>query len=282
MPLFKKTIRMSEYQRVFFNSSLTEPIDGISGATYNAQRKTILLVRNVSGGAGHTYEYDLNGKHLRTITHSNFVDTEALCWMYNDIYAIGEENPNNRITIVRIPDDATTVNRNNFTTTSFSTGLAYANLGIEGVAYDALRNCLYFITEKSSAGTSNSGTWPVWQMNISDGSKTALFDLVTVVGSAGIATDVSDMQYDSVSQLFYISSQESAKILVFTRNGVLVDQAPITGFTQIEGFGLSSSKDFMFVSSEVKEFGIFKLKNARQKNILCSKTSRGIKQGVLR
>lgn len=244
--------RLSEFSQNLFVPTLTGPTDGISGVTYSPVTGTIFAVRNVSGQAGHIYEYDLAGNLLRTITNSNFVDTEGLCWMYGDTFAIAEENPNNRLTVVTIAPGQTTLNRNNHLSTSFSSGFAYANLGIEGVAYDPVRDLLYFITEKSSLGTNNTGVWSLNVMNPSTGAVSVLFSLIAPL--AGLATDVADIHYDSDSNQFYLLSEESDRIVRLSYTGTVLESLAIAGMNQPEGLSFTPDMRTMFVVGEVREY----------------------------
>src|SRR4030095_6877902 len=65
-------------------SSIVGVSSGISGATYNPRSGTVFVVRNQSGAAGTIYELTIDGALIRTITNSNFIDTEAIEWVGYD------------------------------------------------------------------------------------------------------------------------------------------------------------------------------------------------------
>jgi uncharacterized protein YjiK len=69
---------LPHYTQQLYNGNLTAIMDGLSGATWNADTGTLFLIRNVSSGGGHSYEYTADGTLVRTITQTGFVDTEAI------------------------------------------------------------------------------------------------------------------------------------------------------------------------------------------------------------
>lgn len=272
-----RLFRLADFSRVKFVGTLSGPADGVSGITYSPITNSVYAIRNLSGGAAATYEYDLEGNLLRTITHSNFVDTEGICWMYGDTFAICEENPNNRITVVTITAAQTTLDRNNHLSTSFSTGLAYLNLGLEGAAYDPDRDLLYFTTEKSSLGTSTTGIWPVYSMNPATGAMAELFDLVPIIGTPAVATDIADIYFDPFSQHIFLLSEESNKVMELAYDGTLISQLAISGFNQPEGLTFTPDMLTMFVSGEVRELGRYERNRTprinRNENVVGSGTA---------
>lgn len=272
-----RLFRLADFSRVKFVGALSGPADGISGVTYSPITNTVFAIRNQSGAAAATYEYDLEGNLLRTITHSNFTDTEGICWMSGDTFAICEENPENRITVVTIAAGQTTLNRNNHLSTSFATGLAYGNLGIEGAAYCPDRNLLYFTTEKSSAGTPNTGTWPVYSMDPATGAMVPLFDLVPIIGVPAIATDIADIYFDALSQHFFLLSEESDKVIELAYDGTFIGQLALTGLNQPEGLCFTPNMETMFVSGEVRELARYERNRTprinRQEQVIGSGTA---------
>lgn len=227
------------------------PADGLSGITYSPVTGTIFGVRNVSSGQSATYEWDLAGNLLRTITHSNFTDTEGICWMYGDTFAISEENPVNRITIVTIVDGQTTLDRNDFLATSFSTGISAGNLGVEGSGYDGIRDLLYFTTEKPVAGL-----WQLFSMNPSTGAVAVICDITATVGA--VTTDISDIYYDWRTEHVFLLSHENSKVIEINLSGTVIRQLTITGFTQPEGLAFNETKEFMFITGEPAQWARYR------------------------
>lgn len=241
------------------------PTGGISSATYNAKRNTILFSDQVSAAAGRLFEVNMEGRLLRTITNSNYQDTEGVCWMYDTTYAIVEEDVQtpagtpSRITIAVIGDAATTNERTaagNVTYELTGTGLGdLGNLGAEGVSYDPDRNLLYFCTEKSSTGVANSGIWNIWSLDPVNGNIAAVCDILQSIGIAGVATDISDMYFDRNSQCFYLLSDESNKVIKIDMAGKVIEQLSVPSWTQPEGLAFTPNMGTMIIVGEVDEFG---------------------------
>lgn len=223
------------------------PASDLSGLTFSPVTGTLFGIKNVPSGDSQILEYDLDGTVLRTITTTNFTDTEGITWMCGHKFAISEENPVNRITIVTIEDDDTTLDRADFTARSFSTGVASDNLGIEGCGYDPVRGCLYFTTEKA-----HTGVWNVWKMNVVTGAIEVVFDVLDEV--ADELTDISDLYYDRNTEHLFILSHESSLVLEVTLAGVIVNQLAISGITQAEGIAFTPNLSEMWIVGEPQQF----------------------------
>lgn len=228
--------------------NVTAPISDLSGLTFSAKTNTVFSIRNQNSGNSEIDEYDHNGALLRTIVLTNFTDTEGVCWMYGDTFVIAEENPSNRLTIVTLNADTTTIDRDDYLSTSFSTGLAAGNLGVESVAYDPVRHLFYFTTEKAYLGA-----WNLWKMDATTGAVTSVFDILN--GDVGLlVTDISDIYYDRNSEHVFILSDESKMVVETNLSGVVLNDIAITGFTQPEGLTFNSNMSIMWVGGEPKQF----------------------------
>jgi uncharacterized protein YjiK len=222
---------------------------GLSGITYSPVTETVFGIRNVAGGGdSEIYEWDRNGVLIRTIVTTNFTDTEGICWMSGNTFAIAEENPDNRITIVTITDATTTLDRSDFTATSFDTNAATDNLGVEGVAYDPVRDLLYFTTEKAQ-----SGVWSIWTMNPTTGAVAELVESISGTVGASV-TDIADIYYDQYTQHLFMLSQESNKVIEVTLDGYVVRELTITDFDQAEGLAFTPNMATMFITGEAAQF----------------------------
>lgn len=255
LTLSPRSFRLSEFQRDLFVPALSGPADGISGVTFSPVTGTLFAIRNVSSGQSATYEYDLKGTLLRTITHSNFTDTEGIAWISGNMFAISEENAIASVTFVTIDPGQVTLDRNNFLTKTFPTGVAQANLSIEGCAYDARRDCVYWGPEKSSAGNSTTGTWNISKMDRATGAVTILFSLITAIGTPAIGTDLADIAYDPMSDTLFLLCEESDKIVRVTLEGTVLETLSLVGFNQPEGLGFSPDFRYLFVTGESREYG---------------------------
>jgi uncharacterized protein YjiK len=257
--------RLSDYTRrlnVTNNPDWTQ-LGGISSITYNALRNTLWLSDQITGGNGRFYETDLDGRLIRTITNSGFIDTEGICWMYGTWYAIVEEDRNDiagqssRITLCNIADNATTNTRTTAGNVSWElsgTGLGdMGNLGCEGVSYDPDRDLLYFITEKSSAGNNTSGIWNLWSLDPNDGTIKAVCNLLTNVGP--LTTDISDLYFDRNTQTVILLCEEGDELIRIDLQGNVIENLSLAGmYTQPEGICFSPDLRYMFIAGELDEF----------------------------
>lgn len=260
---------------------------GISGVTYNASTGTLFIVRNVSGAAGNIYEITTDGGFIRTITNSNFVDTESICWLGTvtgsgtstvyDVFAIGEEeNPTTaqegRVSICYLTRAASALDRtatngtdpDNASALTFYSGGTINNLGLEALTYDTRRGLMYYTSEKQtdSAGTA-SGTAKaiVYQRPITFsgsatptiGTETVLCDLQALYTGA-VLTDISDMCYSPQDDTILVISDESDKTVKVNRaTGALIEQLSTPG-GQPEGVSLHPDGMRLFVTGESAEF----------------------------
>ena len=247
---------LTDYTQQLYNGSLTGIVDGLSGATWNENTGTLFFIRNVSAGAGHSYEYTSDGTLLRTITQSGFQDTEAIAWMYGDTYAIAEENDFQRITVCTISPGATTLDRTAAGNATWTTPVgSLLNLGIESLCYDAGRDLLYYTVEKPAAGA-----WKVYAMDPDTGVSQILCDVNASIALAGVATDLSDMAFDRATDTILFLSHESSKVIRINRAGAVLEQRGFTtAFTQAEALALTADRLRMFIGGEPKQFARYAL-----------------------
>lgn len=248
---------------------------GLSGATYNARSGTIFVIKN-EVGAGATYEVSRDGTTIvRTITHSNFEDTEAIEWLLYDpatgadVFVIAEENPSQRLTLCRLTPVATTLDRTASGHASIFTGYSGGNVdnfGVESVCYDSKRGLIYFTAEKRTGitrnitGSQNAG---IYQRSVTPtgtlafGSESLLAAIVALYD--GTLTDISDAAYDLHQDNFLLLSDESKKIVRVSRTGVLLETFPLAGFTQPEGLTLHPRAEQLWVTGEINEFSRYQI-----------------------
>ena len=257
----------ADYQQQGAVSSLPVIVDGLSGATYRvgaggADPDRLFLIRNVSTGGGHSYEFTGSGAHVRTVVQSDFQDTEAIAWMDGTRFAIAEENNFQRISICSIPPGATTLNRLAPGNVTWTTPVGDSqNLGIEAICYDPDRDRLYYCTEKPLPATHPTmpGQWPIFSMDPATGVSAILCDLKASIITAGVATDLSDMAYDRPTGTLLLLSHESNKLIRTDLTGAVLETRPFTGFTQAEGLAISADRKQLWVMGEPKQFVRFQL-----------------------
>lgn len=256
---------LSRYVEVLSNTAVAGPSNNLSGVTYSEKTSTLFAVRNVPsptlGDPGAVYEYSLNGSLLRTITFANtsFKDAEAIVWMYDDTFAISEENlgvgVESRITVIDIVAGQTTLDRANGTT--YDTGYAYGNLGVEGLTYNPSAGLLYFVTENSSNGNYTTGEWVVNTMDPNTGDVGVLLDILPL-GQQGYIQDVSDLVYLKSTGRILILSQASKKIVDVDFEGNVHATMSVSQFSQPEGITVGPDDEYMHVVGEPREYRKFK------------------------
>lgn len=267
---------LGNYVQQQFINSLPVIVDGLSGATWNANTHTLFLIRNVSGAAAESFEFSANGTHLRTISQTDFVDTEAIAWMYGNTFAIAEENNNQRITICTIAPGATTLNRTASGNVTYNTPVGnLLNLGIESLCYDPDADRLYYCTEKPA-----NSHWYIYSMNPNDGTTTILCDLMASIGTSGLATDLTDMAVDRGNRTLLIASHESQNIIRVNFSGTVIETLPITAFTQAEAIALTPDRQTLFVGGEAKQFARYTLPTANLTYRIVTQPTHGSLSGV--
>ena len=125
-----------------FDKKFNLPLTDASGLTYSRSRNTYLIIDN---GSPQIIEMELSGKVIRTIILDGFSDTEAICWIKGDLYAVCEER-NGRVLFIYLPPDLKTIKykdikfRHNLKVTG-----SKPNKGVEGMCYDKKSNIIYCV-----------------------------------------------------------------------------------------------------------------------------------------
>jgi uncharacterized protein YjiK len=236
------------YYLAFQTDNLSARTQGDSGIAYWQNRGTVLIINNNNH---EIYEYTPNGEYLlRTITLTNFTDEEDIVWMYDDTFAILDENESN-ITITTINATQTTLDQNaaGNTVISFAGTVGTGtNVGAEGLGYDPDRDLFWIVKEKTSASIHTVTR---------SGVVTTPFTLSTLLTAAGSMTDASAIYFDRNTQHIFIASDEgtSDRIIEADTSGNLVTYmiAP-TAFGQLEGLTFSPDGEQMWLSGEADDF----------------------------
>ena len=227
-----------------FRGDIGNGADGVSAATYNAERDLWVIVRQTStANVGNFYEYkhDLTTTGRQWAIANGLQDTESLDWMYGDVYLVTEENrttapTQHRMNIMALTGTNTLDLVRDAVRPNFlpSSGWFNANLGIEGCAWDKSKDQYYFLYENAHA----SSGWFIWRTDYSGANTVPLINLTTELN--GVATDVSDMDLDPSKNRLYVLSDVNKKVLVFsTTSRKLLEtfQLPADTVTSTSGFG---------------------------------------------
>lgn len=280
-PSDARTKQLSAMSLVKSVSSITGVSSGISGVTYNARSGTVFVIRNVSGAAGTIYELTTDGGLLRTITNSNFIDTEAIEWVgYDaangaDVFIVGEEDHTTaaneaQLTLCRLTPAATTLDRmaaGNVTVTTAYSGGNIGNLGLEAICYDPRRKMVYYTIEKQTAAgsdnTAGTGNAKIFQRSVTStgtlafGAESVLCNINSLF--SGTLTDISDASFDIQSDTILLQSDESKKVVRLSLSGTVVEQLATSTATQPEGLAIHPDGTQLFVVGEPQEFFRYQL-----------------------
>lgn len=237
------------------NLSISGISTELSGLTYNGNTGTLF---SVNDSPTEVYELDLDGNMIRTIALNGFIDTEAICYLGNNKFAIVEERLG-RIVIVDIPPSS-------FNTTIQYPGTAgsidligsWIGDGLKGIAFDIHNQRLHIAKEK--------GNMEIYQIDnlfdelgntitpISNFNFENLASGYTAYTSEGF-TDITALACDFRGHLFVLSNRGESLIELDPMTGQLLSSYNMstTGLSKLEGVTIFGTSDF-FVIGEPSEF----------------------------
>ena len=195
--------------------------------------------------------YGADGAFRRQVSLSGFDDTEGIC-VYDpasNLIAICEEAIN-EITIVPVATNTTSIAKASGRTLAMGLG-NLANLGIEGITYDAASASFFAVREKTPLAV-----YRVHETGPTSAVTTVLFDAAAILGP--LVSDLSDLFFDGVSGQLLILSDESHLILQCTTQGVIVATSPVP-LTQPEGLCFSPERARLYVTGEPNELARYDL-----------------------
>ena len=225
-----------------------------SGVAFSPVTQTLFMVKNSTNVI---YEFTQAGAHLRTITTTGFLDCEGICWMYDDKFAISDEDTS-QITIVTITPVTASLTKAGGTTVDTGFGNLDLNTGggFEGVTYDAENDKFYVVKERRTTAPTYQGM-VVYEVLMS-GLARPVFDVVAVLGVTGLSTDLADLFYDVHSRHLFLLSQESERIIETDLNGTVFRISNVPGpMTQAEGLTFSTDRSTMWVVGEPNDMRRF-------------------------
>jgi uncharacterized protein YjiK len=235
----------SKYDIEFSTNNLEVATGNVSDVAYSELTGTVFISIN---DPEVIYEYDLEGNHLRTITMTNFNDTEGFCWMSGTLFAVCQEVPstNPEIYYFNITGGTTTIDAVTDATKVTTSITAISNRSLEGITYNATDDVFYVCAEKESDGGAGGQVWEVEM----DGTSTEYVGIRALWAARGYL-DMAALWWDDVYEQLYVLSQESNKIVRMTLNGTPLETVSTNVlFGQPEGLGFSKDRTKMFVSGE--------------------------------
>lgn len=223
-----------------------------SGVAYSPVTRTIFCIKNSTNAI---YEFSETGTWLRTITTTGFLDCEGICWMYDDKFAVSDEDTS-QITIVTITPGTASLTKAGGTTVDTGLGNLDAGTGggFEGLTYDPENHKFYVVKERQTAVPTSNGM-AVYEVLMS-GLARQIFS--APVKLAGVATDLADVFYDAHSRHLFLLSQESERIIETDLSGTVFRTSTLPApMTQPEGLTFSADRSTMWVVGEPNEMRRF-------------------------
>jgi uncharacterized protein YjiK len=228
-------------------------IQNVSGMTYNKARNSLFLVMN---SPETVLEFDLHKNSIQRLIHlDGFEDTEDLVSLGNNRYGIIEERTHNLV-LINIPGAGSygglavqTVNRSNGTVYNIDPSYDANNVGLEGVAYNALKKVFFIVKEKTPSAIYEV-TEPVYGLP----KVSTPFDLN--VNNFG-CSDFSGVYFDSKSQHLILLSDEGKAAIEITQDGTEVSRLSLTGLAQPEGICMGPDGT-LYIASEPNTLYFYK------------------------
>lgn len=138
------SIWLDDYRQIGAPRILTGVNNNLSGISYCAPRQKLYAITN---GPTTILELSKQGDVLRQIELAGFHDTEAIAYLYDDLFAVLEERKQ-ALHIIRIDEQTRLIDRNEAITSLKLNLKPSNNLGFEGLAYDQKLGDFYIVNEK--------------------------------------------------------------------------------------------------------------------------------------
>ncbi len=190
--------------------------------------------------------YTPEGVYIRHVRLTGFHDLEGICVVdpVSNHIAVVEELLN-AITILTVETNTTTLDKSEGRTLEMGLG-NLGNNGIEGIAWDAVRSCFYAVKE----------WFPIAVYRVTDLGGTnslteVLFDAPARLGA--LCIDLSDIEYDVVTDRLLILSDESQVVVETDLDGNVLGTLPVP-LNQPEGLSLSVSRRELYAIGEPNHY----------------------------
>lgn len=203
----RESVELDKYKLVLGPKTIKGIDDDASGLAYNSSTKTLLVAVNKPTVL---VELDLKGNFKRKIRLKGFNDTEGVCWIDKDKYAVLEERRRNLV-IVEIGSRTKAVD---YTRTSrfLIEPTSAGNLGIEGVAYDPKGKRFFIVKEKSPR--------KIYEVKLpTAGGKAVITHPWDIEKKMFGMTDLAGIYYDVKTGHLLILSDESKCVVECTADG---------------------------------------------------------------
>jgi len=226
----------------FFRSGLngySSPAPEVSAITYNPLKNTLFINEDDAGTTNNKYtERNLDGSWIRTIT-SNIQDSEGLCYMSGEYFAIASEQNTPKIYYGTINDSVSNLDTASMHVVTLDSSWG-SSKGLEGIAFDKNNNCFYGTREEDP----DRG---IYQIDF-DGTTTKLFAPIGI-------TDFAGLHYHEGLENFFILSEQDKKVYQTDNNGSIISEKSVSPMNQPEGITFTSGMQRMYIAGEPCEGG---------------------------
>ncbi len=239
---FRKFLPTNDWRRLASSAVLETQNTDLGGTSQNCSGCAIMPTTGellvIQNDPEYIHVYTQGGAYRRTITLTEFDDTEGICHVQGNTYAVVEEKTN-EVTLVTILTNTTSIAKSSGQRFDVNIGHNPDNLGLEGITYDPVRQVFYAVKEKSPK--------KVYRIELKNGIGYAT-ELFAAPADA-VAIDLSDIYYEPVQQHLFILSHESFKIVQTTLGGTIITNKAVSG-SQPEGITIAPDRKTLFVISE--------------------------------
>jgi uncharacterized protein YjiK len=218
------------------------PAKNISGVTFHPLSKTLYVIDNHDPAI---YEITLLGNLIRTISLTDFEDTEGIAYQSDNYFFIVEERKANCVRI-KIPEsNPCNVSRKRAAVINIADN--WENNGLEGVAYVAVTRSLYLVKEshpsrlyKVSLDTDN---------NPKSIQKNKPFNIEGIKGDAAGISVLSDGN-------FLIVNQEKDRLIGYDPKGNVLSELDLD-MDDPEGVTINPENNTIYVVGEPNKLYVF-------------------------
>jgi uncharacterized protein YjiK len=238
-----------------------------SGITYVPLTDTYFVIRNTNNAI---HEFSSGFTHLREITLDWNASSTPIEADLEDIVYLGSSGENPEFALVNergelfigtIPTSATSITKANFRRITFdntaaATGIAGVsnNVGIEGIAYDSLRQVFYAVREGNKSGTALQNIERyIYRFPRPSGSADVNISALATTERWPFTTpsDLSSVTFDSRTERLLILSEIDRTLFEVTPGGMVWGKMTLTAGNQWEGVTIGPSGQIMLLSEPV-------------------------------
>lgn len=153
-------------------------------------------------------EFTDDGQFVRKVKLKGFNDTEGLCYLGGDRFAIAEEGAM-RITVVEIPPEADAIGRDDYCIEMELDAKAKKNKGLEGVTYHRADDALFAVREDKPP--------TVFRIEPLLGEEESMITELPL--DLDGLDDLSDAFFDATTNLLWLLSHESRLAIAYDEAG---------------------------------------------------------------